>query len=82
MNADTLKAKLDESQYIYDDALITTLLVALKLGRPLLIEGAAEGNASDGVCLPSFWNTPSARFQQLKEATEARLAQSQPAPAE
>ena len=41
MNADTLKAKLDESQYIYDDALITTLLVALKLGRPLLIEGAA-----------------------------------------
>jgi uroporphyrin-3 C-methyltransferase len=48
----------------------------------LLIEGAAEGNASDGVCLPSFWNTPSARFQQLKEATEARLAQSQPAPAD
>ena len=41
MNADTLKAKLDESQYIYDDALITTLLVALQLGRPLLIEGAA-----------------------------------------
>ena len=41
MNADTLKAKLDKAQYIYDDSLITTLLVALKLGRPLLIEGAA-----------------------------------------
>ena len=41
MNANTLKTKLDESQYIYDDSLITTLLVALQLGRPLLIEGAA-----------------------------------------
>ncbi len=41
MDATTLKARLDASQYIYDDNLITTLLVALKLGRPLLIEGAA-----------------------------------------
>lgn len=48
----------------------------------LQIEGAAEGEASEGICFPSFWNTPSARFQQLKEATEARLAQSQPTPAE
>lgn len=41
MDATTLKARLDASQYIYDESLITTLLVALKLGRPLLIEGAA-----------------------------------------
>ena len=41
MDAGTLKTKLDETQYIYDESLITTLLVALKLGRPLLIEGAA-----------------------------------------
>lgn len=41
MNADTLRAKLDEARYVYDDSLITTLLVALQLGRPLLIEGAA-----------------------------------------
>jgi len=41
MDATTLKSKLDAAQYIYDDSLITTLLVALKLGRPLLIEGAA-----------------------------------------
>lgn len=41
MDAATLKARLDASQYIYDESLITTLLVALKLGRPLLIEGAA-----------------------------------------
>ena len=36
-----LKKKLDEAGYIYDDTLITTLVVSLALGRPLLIEGAA-----------------------------------------
>lgn len=41
MDAVTLKARLDAAHYIYDDSLITTLLVALQLGRPLLIEGAA-----------------------------------------
>ena len=41
MDIETLKQKLDEANYIYDDTLITTLSVALKLGRPLLIEGAA-----------------------------------------
>ena len=41
MNAELLRNRLDEAKYIYDDQLVTTLLVALKLGRPLLIEGAA-----------------------------------------
>jgi len=41
MDIPSLKAKLDEARYIYDDTLVTTLLVALRLGRPLLIEGAA-----------------------------------------
>ncbi len=41
MEANTLRERLDEARYVYDDSLITTLLVALKLGRPLLIEGAA-----------------------------------------
>lgn len=41
MDAKLLRAKLDEARFVYDDALITTLLVALKLGRPLLVEGAA-----------------------------------------
>ena len=36
-----LRAKLNEAHYIYDDTLATVLTVALKLGRPLLIEGAA-----------------------------------------
>ena len=41
MNLNELKAKLDENKYIYDDTLATVLAVALQLGRPLLIEGAA-----------------------------------------
>ena len=41
MNLETLKSKMDEANYIYDDTLATVLAVALQLGRPLLIEGAA-----------------------------------------
>ena len=41
MNLDMLKQKMDEAHYIYDDTLAVTLSVALQLGRPLLIEGAA-----------------------------------------
>ena len=41
MNLETLKKKMDEAHYIYDDTLATVLAVALQLGRPLLIEGAA-----------------------------------------
>ena len=41
MNLETLKKKMDEAHYIYDDTLATVLTVALQLGRPLLIEGAA-----------------------------------------
>ena len=41
MDLKTLKQKMDEARYIYDDTLATVLAVALQLGRPLLIEGAA-----------------------------------------
>jgi len=41
MDLKTLKNKMDQSNYIYDDTLATVLYVALTLGRPLLIEGAA-----------------------------------------
>ena len=41
MELNELKQKMDQANYIYDDILATTLYVALKLGRPLLIEGAA-----------------------------------------
>ena len=41
MDLETLKQKLDEAGYVYDETLATVLAVALQLGRPLLIEGAA-----------------------------------------
>ena len=41
MDLSALKKKMDEANYIYDDTLATVLFVALQLGRPLLIEGAA-----------------------------------------
>ena len=41
MDLQTLKQKMDEAHYIYDETLATVLAVALQLGRPLLIEGAA-----------------------------------------
>ncbi len=36
-----LKQKLNDESYIADDALVTTLYIAARLNRPLLIEGAA-----------------------------------------
>ena len=41
MELEILKSKMDQAHYIYDDTLATVLAVALELGRPLLIEGAA-----------------------------------------
>lgn len=41
MTFDELRKKLDETSYVYDDNMLTILYVALTLGRPLLIEGAA-----------------------------------------
>ena len=41
MDIHELKQKMDEAHYIYDETLATVLYVALQLGRPLLIEGAA-----------------------------------------
>ena len=41
MDLNTLKQKMDAQGYVYDDTMATVLYVALTLGRPLLIEGAA-----------------------------------------
>ena len=41
MELNELKRKMDQAHYIYDETLATVLYVALQLGRPLLIEGAA-----------------------------------------
>jgi len=41
MDIETLKQKMKEANYVYDENLITTLFVAINLDRPLLIEGEA-----------------------------------------
>ncbi len=41
MDLQTLKKKMDACHYIYDEQLAVVLSVALQLGRPLLVEGAA-----------------------------------------
>ena len=41
MDLEYLKAKMNEARYVHDDTMATVLAVALALGRPLLIEGAA-----------------------------------------
>ena len=41
MDLELLRQKLASAHYIHDETLLTTLGVALELGRPLLIEGAA-----------------------------------------
>ena len=41
MKLEELKAKMDDARYVYDETMATVLAVALALGRPLLIEGAA-----------------------------------------
>ena len=41
MDLEQLKAKMNEAKYVHDDTMATVLAVALALGRPLLIEGAA-----------------------------------------
>ena len=41
MKLEQLKEKMDQARYVYDETMATVLAVALALGRPLLIEGAA-----------------------------------------
>ena len=41
MDLELMKRKMDENGYVYDEDMATVLFVALQLGRPLLIEGAA-----------------------------------------
>ena len=47
MTLEELKKNLDRTQYVYDDTMLTVLYVALTLGRPLLIDGAAGGGKTE-----------------------------------
>ena len=77
MDLTTLKKKMDEAHYIYDDTLATVLAVALQLGRPLLIEGAAGvGKTEIAKVMASALDRDLVRLQCYEGLTKVRLCTS------
>ena len=73
MDLKTLKQKMDEAHYIYDDTLATVLYVALQLGRPLLIEGAAGvGNTEIAKVMASALDRDLVRLQCYEGLDESK----------
>jgi len=73
MDSTTLRSRFDAGRYIYDDNLITTILVALKLGRPLLIEGAAGvGKTEIAKVLSMALERPLVRLQCYEGLDESK----------
>ena len=73
MDLQTLKAKMDECHYIYDENMATTLAVALQLGRPLLVEGAAGvGKTEIAKVMAAALNRPLVRMQCYEGLDESK----------
>lgn len=73
MDLELLKKKLDEANYVYDDTLATVLYVALQLGRPLLIEGAAGvGKTEVAKVMASALNRDLVRLQCYEGLDEGK----------
>ncbi len=73
MDISTLKQKLDAQGYVCDEALAATLLVALKLGRPLLIEGAAGvGKTETAKVMAAALDRPLLRLQCYEGLDESK----------
>ena len=73
MELSTLKQKLDQSGYIYDETMATVLFVALKLGRPLLIEGAAGvGKTEIAKVMAAALDRPLVRMQCYEGLDESK----------
>ena len=73
MDLNTLKQKMDEANYIYDDTLATVLYVSLVLGRPLLIEGAAGvGKTEVAKVMASALGRPLVRLQCYEGLDESK----------
>ena len=73
MKLNELKQKMDEARYIYDDTLATVLAVALQLGRPLLIEGAAGvGNTEIAKVMASALDRDLVRLQCYEGLDESK----------
>ena len=73
MDLNTLKQKMDDANYIYDDTLATVLYVSLVLGRPLLIEGAAGvGKTEVAKVMASALGRPLVRLQCYEGLDESK----------
>ena len=73
MDLQTLKTKMDECHYIYDETLATVLCVALQLGRPLLVEGAAGvGKTEIAKVMAAALNRPLVRMQCYEGLDESK----------
>ena len=73
MDISTLKQELDAQGYVCDEALAATLLVALKLGRPLLIEGAAGvGKTEIAKVMAAALDRPLLRLQCYEGLDESK----------
>ena len=68
-----LKAKLNGEDYIADDALAATLYIAMKLNRPLLIEGAAGvGKTEVAKAAARAFDRPLVRLQCYEGLDESK----------
>ena len=73
MDLSTLRRSLENERYVFDDNLLTTLYVAIKLGKPLLIEGAAGvGKTEVGKVLAASYGTELIRLQCYGGLDEAK----------
>ena len=70
---EALKAKLNQENYIADDALTATLYIASKLNRPLLIEGAAGvGKTEVAKAAARAFDRPLVRLQCYEGLDESK----------
>ena len=73
MTLEELKKNLDRTQYVYDDTILTVLYVALTLGRPLLIEGAAGvGKTEVAKVMAEALDRPLVRLQCYEGLDESK----------
>jgi len=73
MTLEELKQRMDAADYVYDEVLATTVYVALTLGRPLLIEGAAGvGKTEVAKVMASALNRELVRLQCYEGLDESK----------
>ena len=64
MDLSTLRKALERERYVFDGNLLTVLYISVKLGKPLLIEGAAGvGKTEVGKVLAAAYGTELIRLQ-------------------